>query len=159
MVDRYTIRTANPTDQAFITDMQYEAFFVPPGGDPFPRQILEEPHIRPYHEQFGDRSGDIGVIAETVDGRPLGAAWVRQVKGYGFVDADTPELGIAVIGDRRGTGVGTALLNALFERTPRCSLSVDTRNAAKRLYDRFGFVLVRLDGEYSAVMLRDGDGS
>ena len=134
MADPFDTRAATAADQAFISDMQYEAMFVPPGAEPFPRSILDEPNIRLYHADFGSCDGDLGVIAESPTGRLLGAAWVRLVEGYGFVDADTPELGIAVVADRRGGGVGTALLGALLERVPRCSLSVDTRNPAIRLY-------------------------
>jgi len=64
-------------------------------------------------------------------------------------------LGIAVVERSRGSGIGTAMLRQLFAVTPRCSLSVDTRNQALRLYERLGFVTVRTDGEYSAIMLRE----
>ena len=157
MVDSYRIRAASASDQRFISEMQFEAFFVPPGGEPFPRSILDEPNVRPYHAEFGTRPGDVGVIAETSAGRPFGAAWVRLVEGYGFVDAETPELGIAVVDSYRGSGVGSALLDELVARVPRCSLSVDVRNAAFRLYERSGFVTVRTDGEHTKVMLRTGE--
>lgn len=153
----FVTRELTADDQAFISEMQYAAFFVPPGEAPFPRSILDEPHIQRYHAGFGTESGDVGVIAEDEIGAPLGAAWVRQVEGYGFVDAETPELGIAVVAAARGRSVGSALLRALFERVPRCSLSVDVRNPAKRLYDRLGFDLVRIDSGHTAVMLRDAD--
>ena len=159
MSSPYRIRPATGADQEFISDMQYEAFFVPPGEPPFPRSILDEPHIVKYHVEFGAHRGDAGVIAETPDDRPVGAAWVRLVEGYGFVSADTPELGIAVVEDVRGSGIGTALLAALLELVPRCSLSVDTRNPAVRLYERAGFRTVRTEGEHSAVMLREGGAS
>jgi ribosomal protein S18 acetylase RimI-like enzyme len=94
------------------------------------------------------------VIAEIPTGETLGAAWVRQVEGYGFVDHDTPELGIAVVAEARGSGVGAELLRALLDQVPRCSLSVDTRNPARRLYERMGFQLVRDDGHGSVVMVR-----
>lgn len=158
MAESFSIRTAAAADQAFISEMQYEAFFVPPGDDPFPWSILDEPHIRPYHAGFGTQDGDVGVIAETPAGRPLGAAWVRLVEGYGFVDADTPELGIAVVDGCRGAGVGTALLTELLTHVPRCSLSVDARNPALGLYERLGFVTVRTDGDHTKVMLRAGEG-
>lgn len=157
MADRCTTRTATAADQVFISEMQYEAFFVPPGAEPFPVSILDEPHIRPYHVGFGTRPGDVGVIAETCGGRPIGAAWVRLVEGYGFVDAHTPELGIAVVDEHRGGGVGTALLDDLLVTVPRCSLSVDRRNPATRLYERSGFVTVRTDDEHTVVMLWTGD--
>lgn len=152
----FTIRDATADDQAFITEMQYEAFFVPPGSEPFPLSILDEPHITPYHLEFGTRTGDAGVIAVDPHGHPLGAAWVRQVEGYGFVDHETPELGVAVIEMARGHGIGTALMEAMLHRVPRCSLSVDIRNPALRLYERLGFEPVGEPDGTSVVMLRDG---
>jgi ribosomal protein S18 acetylase RimI-like enzyme len=87
----------------------------------------------------------------------LGAAWVRQLSGeepgYGYVDDDTPELSVAVARRRRGRGVGTALLARLLESVPRCSLSVDDRNPAVRLYARFGFEVISVK-EHSLTMLR-----
>lgn len=154
MADEFVIRAATPADQAFISEMQYEAFFVPPGAEPFPRTILDEPQIRKYHANFGSEEGDVGLIAESSAGEPLGAAWARQLEGYGFVDHETPELGIAVAPRARCAGIGTALLERLLEVVPRCSLSVDTRNRAMRLYERLGFTTVRLDGDSTAVMLR-----
>jgi len=149
------IRPAVPADQAFISEMQYQAFFVPPGTPPFDRALLDDPAIQPYHADFGTRAGDVGRIAVDRRGAPVGAAWVRRVHGYGFVDDDTPELGVAVVAGRRGTGVGGALLESLLAAVPRVSLSVDRRNPALRLYERLGFVVVRADGERSVVMLHD----
>ncbi|MEO6651364.1 MAG: GNAT family N-acetyltransferase [Ilumatobacteraceae bacterium] len=152
---RVEIRPATSSDQALISAMQYQAFFVPPGADALPRSILDQPDIRPYHDSFGTRLGDVGRIAVDSTGRAVGAAWVRQVTGYGFVDRDTPELGVAVMSEHRGHGVGRMLLESLFETVPRCSLSVDVRNPAKALYERLGFEVVRTDGEYTVIMLRD----
>ncbi len=148
------IRPATPDDQTVISDMQYEALFVPNGAEPLPRSIVDEPNIRPYHAEFGASPGDIGRIARDDSGAPTGAAWVRQVEGYGFVDHATPELSVAVVAGHRGAGVGTALLESLLAAVPRVSLSVDTRNPAMALYRRIGFELVRIDGEHTAVMLR-----
>lgn len=151
----YLIRDLSAGDQAFVTDMQYEAFFVPPGAAPYPRSILVEEAIVPYHGGFGTREGDVGVAAEAPTGELLGAAWVRHVpNGYGFVADEVPELGIAVVAAARGRGVGSALLAALVDRVPTVSLSCDVRNPAMRLYHRLGFDLVRMDGEHTAVMVR-----
>lgn len=149
------LRDATHDDQRFVTAMLYEALFVPPGAPAFPADVVDEPDIAPYHSDFGDRPGDVGIVA-ALDGEPIGAVWVRRLDGYGFVDVDTPELTIAVVPERRGTGVGELLLLALLERVPRCSLSCDRRNPAMRLYRRHGFEIVAVDGEHSVVMLRDG---
>lgn len=154
MAEGFVIRPATVNDQAFVSEMQYEAFFVPPGGEPFPRSILDDPNLQKYHVGFGTRAGDVGFVAETAELEPLGAAWVRLVDGYGFVDAETPELGIAVVVGARGRGVGSALMHELLTAVPRCSLSVDGRNPAKRLYERLGFVTVRVDDSGHPVMLR-----
>jgi ribosomal protein S18 acetylase RimI-like enzyme len=152
------IRPATADDQAFVTEMQYEALFVPPGAEPFPRTVLDDPAIRPYHIDFAAEPGDVGVIAME-DSRPVGAAWVRHVHGYGFVDDRTPELGVAVVADRRGVGIGSSLLTALFGRVTRCSLSCDDRNPAFELYQRLGFETVRREGEHTMVMVRDAGGA
>jgi GNAT superfamily N-acetyltransferase len=153
------IRPAGVRDQAVISDMQYEALFVPTGAEPPPRALLDEPEVRRYHADFGCEADDVGRIAVSPDGDPIGAAWVRHVdRGYGFVDAETPELAIAVTPAWRGRGVGSALLGALLDTVPRCSLSVDARNRARRLYERVGFDVVRTEGEHSLVMVRDGAG-
>lgn len=136
--------------------MQYEALFVPPGFDPYPESVVDEPGIAHYIVDFGDRAGDVGVVAED-GGVRIGAAWGRCLPaddpGYGWVDEHTPELGIAVVADRRGEGIGTALLSKLLEVSPRMSLSVDDRNPATALYARFGFEPIATDG-HSVTMLR-----
>ena len=136
--------------------MVYEALFVAQGADPFPRTVLDEPQIAHYAKGFG-RPGDQGLVAETSAGSPIGAAWVRRFsgndRGYGYVDDDTPELSIAVIEKRPGMGVGAALLLQLFVEVPRCSLSVDHRNPAVRLYERLGFETIERSGD-SLTMLR-----
>ena len=151
-----TLRNAATADQPFVTSMLYEALFVPPGAPPFPPEIVDESDIAPYHVDFGSRAGDDGIVA-VLDHEPIGATWVRLHRGYGFVDGTTPELTIAVVAEQRGQGTGDALLAALLERFPRCSLSCDRRNPAMRLYERHGFEIVATDGEHSVVMLRDDD--
>ncbi|MDW3212564.1 MAG: GNAT family N-acetyltransferase [Ilumatobacteraceae bacterium] len=152
------VRPATAGDQAFVTEMLYEALFVPPGATPLDRSIVDEVEdLARYHRGFGAEPGDVGRVAHDRDGEPVGAAWVRQLRGYGFVDERTPELSIAVVGSRRGSGVGAALLASLLDAVPRASLSVDRRNPAVRLYERLGFEVVDDDGEHTLVMLRSGD--
>jgi len=95
------------------------------------------------------RVGDLGVVAE--DGPPVGAAWLRLLpeheRGYGFIDAETPELSTGVVPTHRGRGVGSLLLEALVgsareQRHEALSLSVEAHNPARRLYERCGFQVV-----------------
>lgn len=66
-----------------------------------------------------DGEGKETVIALSEDNMLVGAAWYRlfteNQKGYGYVDSNTPEIGIAVKDDVRGNGIGTLLLKKLFE--------------------------------------------
>jgi GNAT superfamily N-acetyltransferase len=154
----YRIRAAGRDDEPFLFEMLYEALFVPPGEPPLPRSTIERPDLARYAGGFGLQPGDAGRVADE-GARRLGAAWLRLLPpddpGYGFVEAGTPELSIAVIPARRGEGIGSGLLARLLEAVPRCSLSVDDRNPAVRLYERFGFEPVRRDG-HAVVMLRRG---
>ena len=151
------IRAAGPDDEALLREMQYLALFVPPGADPLPREVVDDPTIARYYVGFGSRPGDLGRVAESSAGTPVGAAWVRYSTaadpGYGYVDAETPELGLAVVEEYRGSGIGAALLEALLAELPRCSLSVDRHNPAMRLYGRHGFTELRREGD-SVLMLR-----
>lgn len=135
------------------------------GDGPFLEAVLataadwrEETAIRPTHEVMAEpqlahyiagwpRDGDQGVIAEAAS-QPVGAAWWRffdpDEPGYGFVDADTPELSIGVLPAQRGRGIGGQLLHALVgearqRELPALSLSVEMENPAARLYRRLGF--------------------
>lgn len=120
---------------------------------------LSDPSIARYLKGWG-RLEDAAVVAlDPVDGCGIGAAWYRLMppddRGYGFVDASTPELVIAVVPDRRGVGVGGALLRELLSMArsqgfDALSLSVRRDNlAAITLYERNGFVrLFDIDSKY-----------
>lgn len=158
--ERPLLRPIDPADAAdirLLRAMLYEALFVPPGHAEFLPTIVDRPELSRYIEGFGTAFGDLGWCAESVGGEAIGAAWVRLLQGanagYGFVDDATPELTLAVAPGHRNEGVGGDLLVALLDDVGRCSLSCDSRNPAVRLYERFGFVVVRADGD-SVVMLR-----
>ena len=145
-------RDAGAGDEAVLVDMLYFAVFVPPAMPPPPKTIVAEPEIARYVRGWG-RRGDDGTIAMTVDGRAIGAAWLRLWAdddcGYGFIDVRTPELSVAVGPEFRGRGVGTTLLRHVLQRADASyesvSLSVSIQNPAVRLYKRLGFVVVAAD--------------
>lgn len=157
MTSGYRLRQATRHDEPFLVDMLYEALFVPPGEAPPDRSVLDRPEVARYVRAFGGRPGDLGWVAERPGAGPVGAAWVRRFSadapGYGYVDDDTPELSIALRPEHRGAGVGGLLLEHVLAAAPRCSLSVDVRNPAIRLYERFGFEVVSRSGT-SVTMLR-----
>jgi ribosomal protein S18 acetylase RimI-like enzyme len=136
------VRRGGAQDLRFLRDMLHHAYYWKeraPDGGPGPVAL--------YVRAWG-RPGDAAVIA-IADAFPVGAAWYRLFTadrpGYGFVDAATPELAIAVVPNARGRGVGTALIAALLERArtegfTALSLSADLQNrGAIALYERHGF--------------------
>jgi GNAT superfamily N-acetyltransferase len=143
----YSIRSLTPTDQPFLWEMLYQTLYVPADGTPPPRDVIYQPDLARYVQDWG-REGDRGFIAsDLATGEPIGAVWLRflieENRGYGYIDNQTPELGLAVLPEYRGQGIGTALLNALVAVVPGAiSLSVSAENPALRLYQRFGFAIV-----------------
>lgn len=147
-MNSYHIRVAGREDAPFLREMLYESLYVPEGGEPFSRDILEEPFMKKYVEDWG-RAGDLGYIAVNAAGKPAGSITIRYFdegnKGFGYVSDDIPELGMALIPESRGQGLGTALMKELFRGMKergihKVSLSVAPENAAAmKLYERFGF--------------------
>jgi ribosomal protein S18 acetylase RimI-like enzyme len=150
---RFSIRRAGE-DEPFLSEMLYEAMMWRPGPRRFSREeVLSLPEIAVYIGEWG-RSGDVGLVAEGNRGEPIGAAWYRffseEAHGFGFVNAETPEITIAVREDWRGRGIGGALLEELItqgreRRVPALSLSVEPDNPALRLYERASFRVIRRD--------------
>ncbi|MEM8556649.1 MAG: GNAT family N-acetyltransferase [Bacteroidota bacterium] len=162
MSSPFTLRPLTATDEPLLWTMLYHAVHVPPGHAPPAPDIVQVPELARYVADWKSHPDDLGVAAE-VDGTPVGAAWLRRlgkgpVRGYGFIDAATPELTIAVLPDHRGRGIGTALLTALLDtartRFAALSLSVSLANPAKRLYERLGFVEVAAPAGGSVTMRR-----
>jgi ribosomal protein S18 acetylase RimI-like enzyme len=149
------IRPATKDDDAFLKTMMYEAARWNPDWPREPMaEVLDEPILRRYHEDWG-RPGDGGMVAE-IDGEPVGAAWYRlftaDAPGYGFVDERTPELSIAVAPLHRRKGIGgtllrAAMVNAREEGYQTLSLSVAVHNRSRMLYQRVGFEKVGEEGD------------
>lgn len=153
MKNLYQFRALQSKDIAFLKDMFYLSLFVPENGTPFPRSIIAQPNLAKYYLDWG-RKTDCGILVEKND-EAIGAVWCRFFddvnKGYGFVNAQTPELGIAIQESFRNQGLGQVLLLKMFEALKNkgiksASLSVDKRNQAFRLYQRNNFQIVGEQG-------------
>jgi GNAT superfamily N-acetyltransferase len=138
--------------------MLYEAAFWRP-DEPRPGldEALADPALGRYIENWG-RRGDEGFVELDECGEPIGAAWYRlfgrEAPGYGFVDEQTPELTIGVVAEARRHGVGRRLLRALTESARHdgyegLSLSVESDNPARALYERHGFIRVGGDSAWT----------
>jgi GNAT superfamily N-acetyltransferase len=147
------IRWALYTALAWNPDRQLPPFDV----------TLEHPEALRYHRDWG-RPGDIAVLAEH-DGEVVGVAYCRLFTdddhGYGYVDDQTPEVAVAVREGRRGEGLGARLMNELADAAraagfSHLSLSVDTENPARRLYERLAYREVSTEETAVRMVLRLG---
>jgi ribosomal protein S18 acetylase RimI-like enzyme len=139
------IRPIEPKDHPLMEEFLCQAVFVPEGAEAPPREIIFRPEIFVYIDRFGSREGDLGVVA-WVGGTAVGAAWTRIIPAFGHLDPQTPELAIAVLPGWRGRGVGSRMMERLFEMLRRegyrrTSLSVQKDNPAVRFYQRLGYTV------------------
>lgn len=148
----YTIRPLRSDERHLLEDFLYEAIYVPEGFEgTVPRSIIhDDPKCRAAFECFGDLPDDRALVAE-VDGRVVGACWVRTTDEYGHIDDETPSFSISLYAQYRCQGIGGALMRQMLDELreagyARASLSVQKENPALRLYERLGFRIIG-DGE------------
>lgn len=150
----FFIRQGTDADEEFLWEMLYQAIYIPEGEPRPSRDILTEVNIAQSLKGWG-RKGDIALIAMAPDQTPIGAVWVRLFdetnKTYGYIDDQTPLLGMALLPENRGKGRGTALLKEMLKVLKESgysavSLSVDPNNPALRLYQNLGFKKTGVDG-------------
>jgi hypothetical protein len=96
----YPTRPGGPEDLKFLWEMLHEAAYHRP---------LSDPNIAHYLDEGREQPGDTTVVAlGPIEGSRIGAAGCRLMPaddpGYGFVDASTPEIALAVVSERRGVG-------------------------------------------------------
>ena len=165
-VKTLVIRRTRPDDAEFLREMLFEAaYWRPTKARPSLEEGLARPDLVKVLAGWG-RLGDLAMVATDGAGERIGAAWMRrwteQDHAHGFVDEQTPELGIGVRKDFRRHGVGTALLLAVLGRAreegvPRVSLSVEIENVARLLYERFGFQLYAVDQGVATMLVHLDD--
>jgi len=147
----YIIRPLEPSDESFLWEMLYQAIYVPTGTKPLPRDVIYQPELAKYVQDWKTKASDIGLIAVLQSNQtPIGATWIRLFNinnpGYGYINDEIPELSIAVLPEYRNQGIGTRLILDLLERVtgiyPAISLSVSSENPALRIYQRNDFEIV-----------------
>lgn len=89
----YTIRKMSVEEYSLLNDFLYEAIFLPDGAVPPPKNIIASPELQIYVDHFGRLKDDFALAAE-VEGKIVGAVWVRIMNDYGHIDDETPSLAI-----------------------------------------------------------------
>ena len=153
----YTIREMKEPEYFLLSDFLYEAIFIPEGEDAPPRLIINEPELQLYVSGFGSQKHDRAVIAE-VEGKIVGAVWVRIMNDYGHVDDQTPSFAISLYKEYRGQGIGTEMMKKMLSILKECgykqaSLSVQKANYAFRMYQKIGFEIVH-ENEEEYIMVK-----
>lgn len=149
-----------PSDQEQLWNWLHIALWDPPPAPLRPLEVLQNPHVRIYAEQWG-QPGDVGVVAE-IDGAAIGACWMRLLSdhvGLAWVDDATPQLGIALLPAYQHKGHGEPLMRAALQAAQshgyaQVSLTVHPENPAIRLYERCGFEKIGLRNTYNLMLAR-----
>lgn len=152
----YLIRRIDRNEIGILDTFLYEAIFIPEGVEPPPKEIIKQPELQVYVENFGSRKGDNCYVA-VADGKIIGAVWTRIMNDYGHIDDDTPSFAISLLKGYRGSGIGTALMARMLcdlreQGYKKASLAVQKMNYAVRMYKNVGFEIVdENDEEYIMV--------
>jgi len=151
-----------PEEYPLMEEIMYESVHQPDLANPYPKDMIYLPQVRIYWDNWGEEKDDYCVIAK-VDDKFAGAVWVRvfrgEIKGFGYIDENTPELAIALFKEYRNMGVGTLLMRKminLLKRKSFCqvSLSITKGNPAIRLYERLGFEIVNENEDDYTMLLK-----
>ena len=131
------------TEIPLLDDFLYEAIFIPEGVTPPSRDIIKDKALQIYVKDFGKQKDDICFVAE-VDGRVVGAAWLRIIDDYGHIDDDTPSLSISVYKEYRNLGIGKSLIKTSLDELKKRGykktyLSVQKANYASNIYKKVGY--------------------
>ena len=154
----YKIREIEKTEISLLDDFLYEAIFIPEDVTPPPKDIIEDEELQIYVKDFGKYKDDICFVAE-VEGKVVGAVWLRIIDDYGHIDDDTPSLSISVYKGYRNLGIGKALIKNVLEELKKrgykkTSLSVQKANYASEIYKKAGYYVYE-EREEDYIMVYD----
>lgn len=155
----YLIRPIKNEEIGIMEDFLYEAIFQKDKKHPLPRNIVNEPALKKYIQDFGKET-DVCLVAE-YDNKIIGAVWTRIMNGYGNVDENTPEFAISLYKEYRGKGIGTKLMIHMLKLLKdhgyhKASLAVQKDNYAWRMYQKIGFKIVE-ENEEEYIMICEFD--
>ena len=140
----YLIRPLTKADEHVLWEMLYQALQT--SQEATSREIVRRPEYARYVEGWG-RPGDTGFVANDAKQRDevLGAVWLRSPVEIKKGEEPMPELAFAVKPNLRKHGIGAALLTQLVKAYPHNTVSIRAapNNPAVRLYERFGFKIVK----------------
>ena len=151
------IREMQRAEYPLLENFLYEAIFIPNGVEPPPKSIIYRRELQVYISEFGTNKHDIAFVAD-IDGKIVGAAWVRIMNDYGHIDDSTPSFAISLYKEYRGKGIGTALMKEMLTTLKECgyeqaSLSVQKENYAAKMYQKLGFQIIG-ENEEEYLMLK-----
>lgn len=121
-----------------------------------PREIINASELQVYVQDFGTQKDDICFVAE-VEGKIVGAVWVRIMDDYGHVEDGVPSFAISLYKEYRRHGIGTAMMKQMITELKsrgykKTSLAVQKENYAVKMYKNVGFEIVdENDEEYIMV--------
>ena len=147
----YAIREMTVPEYPLLSDFLYEAIFIPDDIKPPSRNIICSPELQVYIDRFGSLKDDFALVAE-IEGKIIGAVWIRIMYDYGHIDDETPSLAISLYKEYRGRGIGTEMMKEMLSllkthNYTRVSLSVQKANYAAEMYRKIGFDIVRENEE------------
>lgn len=150
----YEIREMKLDEKIILKDLLYEAIFQPDENNLLPKDVIEQPELSMYIDDFGKKD-DCCFVADA-NGKIVGGVWARilsgEVNGYGNIDASTPELAISLFKEYRNRGIGTCLMEGIIKHLKengyrQASLSVAKDNYAFKMYKKLGFEIAYEQGE------------
>lgn len=156
------IRELKPNEVTVLEDMLYESIYQPDENNLIPRSVLKIPEVEAYIKEFGSRKDDYCLIAE-LDNKIIGAVWVRiisgSIKGYGYIDDNTPEFAISLFKEYRNRGIGSQLMSSMIRYLQnngykQASLDVKKENYAVKLYRKMGFEIIGEDDQDYLMLLK-----
>lgn len=139
------IRPIKKNEIMLLTEFLYEAIFQKDSNNLAPRTIIQDSSLWIYVEEFGTKKDDHCFVAE-IDGKIVGAVWVRCIKAFGHIEDNVPEFALSTYPQYRGKGIGTALIRKMLEHLKsygysKTSLAVQKDNYAVEMYQKIGFTI------------------